>query len=102
MMEYAITIIEGLYSQGVFLHLSYILLILFLMFDKYKCNMALDAQMRKNLVMGDQLNAMRLELKQLHVELVALVKENHHLNHEIQLLTLQMNALRDEIKKKKD
>lgn len=52
--------------------------------------------------MGDQLNAMRLELKQLHVELVALVKENHHLNHEIQLLTLQMNALRDEIKKKKD
>ena len=49
--------------------------------------------------MGDSLDNMRTEMKSLHNELVQLVKENHSLNYEIQLLTHQINALRDEMYK---
>lgn len=61
--------------------------------------MILDKALEKNLAMGDSLDNMRTEMKSLHNELVQLVKENHSLNYEIQLLTHQINALRDEMYK---
>lgn len=95
------TIIFGISSSGIFLHASYILLICFLFIDKRKSSLILDKALEKNLAMGDALDNMRIEIKTLHSELVQLVKENHSLNYEIQLLTHQVNSLRAEMQKSK-
>lgn len=88
-------------SVPVFLiHLSYVLIIFFLFLEKRKSGLIIDTIMNKNLKQGYQLDKMREELQNLHIELLQLVKENHSLNIEIQLLSSQINRLREDIARK--
>lgn len=96
-----LNVISGIVTSGVLMHVGYVMLIMFLLFDKRKQYLMLDVALEKNLCMSDQLQGMRIELKQLHTQLVQLIRENHELNHEIQLLTMQVNALRDEVQNSK-
>lgn len=96
-----ITAISDVVASGILLHLSYLLIIFMLFIEKRKAHLMLDLAIEKNLRMGNQLDGMRVELKALHLELVQLIKENHSLNVEIQLLTTQVNKLREEVQKTK-
>lgn len=96
----AITAIQNAISSSFLIHLSYVLIIFFLFLEKRKSGLVIDIIMNKNLKQGQQLDKMRNELQNLHKELLQLVKENHSLNIEIQLLSSQINKLREDITKK--
>lgn len=87
-------------SSSFLIHLSYVLIIFFLFLEKRKSGLIIDTIMNKNLKQGYQLDKMREELQNLHIELLQLVKENHSLNIEIQLLSSQINRLREDIARK--
>lgn len=96
----AITAIQNAISSSFLIHISYVLIIFFLFLEKRKSGLVIDIIMNKNLKQGHQLDKMRNELQNLHKELLQLVKENHSLNIEIQLLSSQINKLRKDITKK--
>lgn len=96
----AITAIQNAISSSFLIHISYVLIIFFLFLEKRKSGLVIDIIMNKNLKQGHQLDKMRNELQNLHKELLQLVKENHSLNIEIQLLSSQINKLREDITKK--
>lgn len=92
--------VQNAISSSFLIHLSYVLIIFFLFLEKRKSGLIIDTIMNKNLKQGYQLDKMREELQNLHIELLQLVKENHSLNIEIQLLSSQINRLREDIARK--
>ncbi len=99
-MDDTIIAVQNAISSSFLIHLSYVLIIFFLFLEKRKSGLIIDTIMNKNLKQGYQLDKMREELQNLHIELLQLVKENHSLNIEIQLLSSQINRLREDIARK--
>jgi hypothetical protein len=81
-----IEIMYGLFSSGVFLHTSYILLIFFLFLDKRKSHLFVEKLLEKNITTDDTVDKLRSEIKLLHSEILLLIKENHSLSIEIKHL----------------
>jgi hypothetical protein len=89
----------GNISNGtIILHASYVFLIYLLFLEKRKSLFIIDKCITKNLYQGEQLDTLRIELRQLHGELLKLSKENQLLNLEITHLTREVKVLSEKIK----
>ena len=89
--------IIGISSSGIFLHIGYIILMVILLIEKRKSQLIIDLILEKNLTLIKQLTAMREELKILNLELMQLTRDNYCMQCEVQMLTMQINKLRDDI-----
>lgn len=92
-----ISLISNISNGAIILHVSYVFLIYLLFLENRKSLFIIDKCITKNLHQGEQLDALRLELRQLHNELLKLSKENQLLNAEIAHLTREIKTLSERI-----